>query len=223
MPLFACQNEIPVITSCPPAGSKVLLFDVTGATQYKGMALLDLDVFKCCLLYQMFGVGIKTITGADLVAGIYQNTGLVGDFLVFANFIARFLFRGTEWDYVRNDVGVVVGFEVFDLVNYDDTDQFIILPNPTCTGTPASAFPEGINTRFPETGYLEGLDDYNLDWTTALMTKYGPYGNFTVWLDDGGGDGFQPTGILPIPNDVDNPTSFAFSGLGGFKFFIVIG
>jgi len=218
MSLFACQNEVKVITTCPPAGSKILLFDVTG--QPTGMALMDLEVFKCCLLYQMFGVGIKTITGADLVLGIYQNTGLVGDLLVYAWGIPNFLIPVNQWDYVRNNEGVVVGIEIF--INYEDTDRFTIIPNPSCTGTPASAFPEGINERFPLTGHISGVDDYDLEWTSARMAKYGPYGNFTVWLDDGSGT-YSPTGIQPIPNDQDNPTIFSFSGLGGFNFFIVIG
>lgn len=215
MPLFACQNEIPVIATCPPAGSKVLLFDVTGSVQYKGMALMDLATFKCCMIFQMFGAGILTITGSQLVLGIYQNTSLVGELLVFADNIQRFLKTPSEWIYVRNGNGVVVGIEIF--IGYLDDDEFQIFPNPSCTGTPAEAFPDGIN----ETVEFRNVAIGRIDWTSARRSKYGRSGSFEVFVDNGTGI-YKITSIQGFPDDVDNPSYYDFDFGGNANSNIII-
>ncbi len=140
MSLFACQDEVKVITTCPPTGSKILLFDVTG--QPTGMALMDVRTFVCCVINQMFGVGIKTFKGSDMVGTVYTNTGLVGNFLVYAWGIPNLLIPIQQWDYVRNGSGDVIGVQI--LINFGDDDMFTIFPNPTCNSTPIGQLPEGI-------------------------------------------------------------------------------
>ncbi len=225
MPLYACQNEIPSLLSCPPAGSKVLLFDVTGAVQYKGMALMDIDLFKCCIINQMFGAGSLTIKGSDLTSGLYYNSNFVQSLLIYAWNIPNQLIREGQngldpslgqWRYVLDSNGKVVGVDIYG-VGYGDDDLFTISPNPTCTGTPAGAFPEGINTIISGTG----VDVYTLDYTPTLRQKYGEYPSLQMLVDDGSGV-YQPSGILGIPNQVPNPTSFELSGIGNANFILII-
>lgn len=196
----ACTT-VNVITTCPPAGSQILLFNVS--TQDNGLALMDIDLFKCCLLGQMFGVGIKTIQGSDLVLGIYDNDGLVGDLLVYAWNIPNFLIPVSQWDYVRNGAGKVVGIEIF--IGYDPTDRFTIMPNPTCIGSPAGSFSGEIN----ETEEFRGVATGQIVWTPARRGKYGRSGSFEVYIDDGTGV-YKITSIQGFPDDIDNPTVYDF-------------
>lgn len=168
----------------------------------------------------MFGAGIKTISGTDLVAGIYYNSSFVDDLLVYAWNVPNFLKNGSQWNYIKNGAGKVIGIEI--LIGFDDTDQFTIFPNPSCSGTPVATLPDTINERVPLTGYIDGDDPYVLPWTPERIAKYGPFGNFTVWGDDGSGF-YQPIDSQPVPDDRDNPTTFTFAGLTGIKYFIVIG
>ena len=210
-------NGLPVLTSCPPDTAELLLFNVPNTPN--GMALMTVAALKCCWMFQMFGAGIKTVTGAEFVNRIYTNTSLVGDLLVYSWGIANPLILGTQWDYVRNGNGKVIGIEILGTVGFLDDDRFTIFPNATCEGTPAETFTEGINTRHPLSGSINE-DFYDLEWTTALRTKYGTFGSFLVYQDDGTGT-YRPTGILPVPNDPDNPTIFTFS-FNNVDSFIVI-
>lgn len=208
----ACST-VNVITTCPPAGSQILLFNVS--TEASGMALMDISVFKCCLLYQMFGAGIVTITGNDLVLGIYQNTNLVGNLLVYAWGIPNLLIPGSQWDYVYNDTGVVVGIEIF--IGYGASDMFTIIPNPSCAGTPSGAFPEGIN----ETEEFRGVATGRVIWDERRRSKYGRSGSFEVYMDDGTGR-YVLTTIQGFPDNIDSPSYYDFDFGGTSNVNIII-
>lgn len=227
MPLFACQNEIPVIAACPPSGAKILLFDVTGPTQYKGMALMDIDVYACCVINKLFGAGTITIKGSDLVAGLYYNSNFIQNLQVFAWNIPNYLIREGQngldpltgqWRYILNGSGKVIGLEIYG-IGYSADDLFTITPNATCNSIPSVAFTNGINTRVPLQGVISGVDAYDFEWTQVLKDKYG-MGSFLVYLSDGIG-GFNPSGLQPVPDDSQNPTKYTFNF--GFidSFFII--
>lgn len=204
MGLRAC-TDVNVITTCPPAGSQLLLFNVAG--QANGMALIGVDTFKCCLTYELFGVGIITITGANLdVDNKYINTGLAQSLLVYGSGVPDFLQYGTEWTYVFNSAGRVEGVEI--LLPFTDTDRFILFPNPSCTALPAGEIPEGIN----ETLVLTGENTYVLDWNLTRRTKYGTMGHFEVWQKNPL-DVYEPTAIQPTFVG-ENPTEFIFELFG---------
>lgn len=218
MPLFACQNEIPVIAACPPSGAKILLFDVTGPTQYKGMALMDIDVYACCVINKLFGAGTITIKGSDLVAGLYYNSNFIQNLQVFAWNIPNYLIREGQnnlnpstgqWRYILNGSGKVIGLEIYG-IGYGADDLFTITPNATCNSIPSVAFTNGINTRVPEEGIISGVDVFVYPWTQELKDKYGKGGNFLVFLDDGSGI-FKPSGLQPVPDDNENPTTYSFA------------
>lgn len=144
-----CQQEVPVITTCPPAGSKVLLFDVSD--QPTGMALIGVDVLTCCIINRMFGVGTITIKGSDLVNGLYYNSRFVQNLQVFAWNIPNYLIREGQngldtdlgqWRYILSS-GSVVGIEIYG-VGFLDDDLFTISPSVACDSLPVSSLVQGL-------------------------------------------------------------------------------
>lgn len=227
MSIFACQDEVKVITTCPPAGSKILLFDVTG--QPTGMALMDANTWMCCLISQFFGAGTITVKGSDLVAGLYYNSQFVPNLQVFAWNIPNYLIREGQngldpstgqWRYILNSDLRVIGIEIYG-IGYGDDDLFTISPNAGCNAFPVTDPTSEINERVPQSGVIAGVDTYELEWTAGRRSKYGSFGSFAVFQDDGSGN-FQPTGIQPLPDDGSNPTKWTFYNLGSVNTIIVI-
>jgi len=151
MALTVCGDEVPVLSSCPPAGSQIMLFNVSTAP--RGVAVMDVSILKCCIINEMLGVGSLTITGADLVDGLYYNSGFVQNLMIFAWNIPNYLVREgqngssleqSQWRYIRDDSGNVVGVDIYG-VSYDDGDFFTIIPITSCTSTPSSQLPQGLS------------------------------------------------------------------------------
>ena len=120
---------LPLLTSCPADTEQLLFFNTNG--NGTGMALRSWATIKNCILCGIFGPGVLEITGADLDgSGIYLNSELVSNLKVFACNIPNFLEEGTQWDYVLNGSGAVLGIQI--LIGYDAADRFLIFPDPTC-------------------------------------------------------------------------------------------
>ena len=209
MALQACGNTVPVTTTCVADDEQLLFFNVAG--QPSGMALRRWVDVKCCLIRQMFGTGILTVLGSELIDGIYYNQQLPQDFLLYGWGIPNLLIRGDQWDYITNSDGRVEGFEVF--IGYDDGDRFTVIPNPTCAG---SSLPEGETIN--ESIEVTGENIYTLEWTSARRSKYGNIGSFLVFQSDG--TQYNPTAIQPVFSGA-TPIEFIFD-LGGIDSIIVI-
>lgn len=120
---------LPVLTTCPADTEQVLFFNKNGDNS--GMVLRSWATLKNCILCGIFGPGILEILGSQLDgSGIYLNSDLINNLKVFACNIPNFLEEGTQWNYVVNGDGDVVGIQI--LIGYDPTDRFIIIPDPTC-------------------------------------------------------------------------------------------
>lgn len=128
--MASCQtslNGIPILTGCPPDEAYFLLFNVE-SSQSK-MAFIPVSTYRECLIGQIFGTGALEITGSQLDSeGIYLNSDLIDNLLVFACNIPNFLEEGTQFNYVLNGDNQVVGVQI--LIGYDPSDRFIIIPNP---------------------------------------------------------------------------------------------
>ena len=122
-------NDLPVLTTCPDDAELVLFFNVPNQTN--GMALRTWATLKSCFVCGIFGTGSLEILGSQLDGdGVYLNSGLIDNLMVFACNIPNYLEADTQWEYVRNGENEVVGVKI--LIGFGSTDRFIIIPNPTC-------------------------------------------------------------------------------------------
>lgn len=136
---------------------------------------------------------------------------------LFWNNIPKFIKEGIDWVYVFGG-----GFQIiiprFDASPGGPNEDVEIYDFVGCF-TPGSIVPP-IQMPINNVISVTGVDDYDLIWTTALTNKYGT-GSFFVSQDDGSGNYF-PTAIQPIPDNVDAPSKYTFSGLGGLNTRITI-
>lgn len=129
MVLTACNNQVPLVATCPDDSEQVLFFNVSG--QQSGMALRSWSKLRCCLINEIFGVGTLIIYGSDLDnQGRYYNSAFINNLLLFASSLPNFLVNETQWNYIL-DEGNTIGIQI--LIGYEDTDLFIVFPNPKCS------------------------------------------------------------------------------------------
>jgi hypothetical protein len=124
------SSEVPLKTGCPADDEQLLFFNV--ADTKNGVALRTWATVKACLLNTFFGgFGIKIITGEDLdVDNKYFSSDFSQKLVVFYNGVNRFLLRGTEWDYILNGSGEVIGIQILITATFTSDDVFFIFPNP---------------------------------------------------------------------------------------------
>lgn len=128
MAFQSCGKDVELVSGCP-ADTEQLLFINTGSST--GMSLRTWGAVKNCLLASTFGTGILTINGTQLDSeGIYLNSDLINDLVIFYNGISRFLNHGTEWGYELNVDNQVVGIQILGGGVYTVDDVFLIFPNP---------------------------------------------------------------------------------------------
>lgn len=129
-----CSKEIgtlPLLTGCPADDEWFFVGNAVGGFSTYGYGRRAYSEIRNCLASYFFGVGIKTITGAQLDSeNIYLNSDLVNNLVVFYNGINRFLLYGTEWEYVLNGDNNVVGIQILIAATFTSEDVFLIFPNP---------------------------------------------------------------------------------------------
>lgn len=136
-----CGKELvtlPLLSGCPADSEWFIVGNATGGFgTYKYARRTWGDIKECLestIITRLFGIGILTINGTQLTDGIYLNSDLINDLVVFYNGINRFLIRTVEWDYVilnDNVVGDnVVGVQILIGANWTAEDVFLIFPNP---------------------------------------------------------------------------------------------
>lgn len=127
MAVTVCGDSIPVLGTCPPDTAQILLYGVPDGV--RNMGLITVGKLKECFAQTFFGPGAIMITGSQLNgSGKYFNSDLVDDLLVFACNIPNYLIETSQWNYITDVGGAVIGVQI--LIGYDPTDIFIIFPNP---------------------------------------------------------------------------------------------
>lgn len=164
--------------------------------------------------------GVEYITSPDFEADgvtVFNSNWNNKVIKIFWNNIPKFIKEGVDWVYV---IGggfriIIPGFDASPGGSDADVELYVFV-GCFSPGAIINPYLTPINTTITVTG----VDAYDLVWTAGLLGAYGK-GSFQVYQDDGGGV-FQPVGILPIPDDFDNPTVYYFTGLGSFNTRIVI-
>lgn len=122
-------NAAPTVTTCPSDTDRVLFVDDAGLCVFRAWSTL-----RNCLATDFFGSGAIYITGEDLDSeGVYLNSSLPNDLLLFYNGLPKFMIPSTEWVTAVNGDGDVVGIKILTGVAYTSDDVFVIIPSPKST------------------------------------------------------------------------------------------
>lgn len=163
--------------------------------------------------------GVVIITAADFESDgkTVFNPDWDGKVLsIFWNNIPKYIFNPDDWTYVMGGGFKIINPADFNVFTNNPDAIFVVMVGCFNPGTVINPYLLPINTEVPVTG----VDDYDLVWTAYLLSAYGK-GSFQVYQDDGSGV-YQPTGILPTPDDQDDPTVYHFTGLGSLNTRIII-
>lgn len=123
----------PIATGCPPDDEYFIMQGSSGTVRRSWLSI------KNCLLDELLGVGILIINGSQLDgSNQYLNTDLINQLVVFYNGINRFLLHDnnnetyptSEWKYLKDGGGNVVGIQILIPATFTSNDIFIIFPNP---------------------------------------------------------------------------------------------
>lgn len=122
-------NAANTVTSCPSDSERVLFVDDAGLCVFRAWSTL-----RNCLANTFFGSGSIYITGEDLDSeGIYLNSSLPNELLLFYNGLPKFMIPNTEWIRLENGDGEVVGIQILTGIAYTSDDVFVIIPSPKST------------------------------------------------------------------------------------------
>lgn len=124
-------GDLPLLTGCPGANEWYLVGNAVGGLGKDKYARRLVSDLINCINSGIFGIGILTITGAQLDSeNTYYNSDLINDLVVFYNGMNRFLLYSTEWEYVLNVDNNVIGVKILLDVTFTSEDVFLIFPNP---------------------------------------------------------------------------------------------
>ncbi len=162
--------------------------------------------------------GVITITEPNFEADgktVFNSDWANKNINIFWNNIPKYIFQ-PDWLPVISGGFIIMQPPDFNAHTNNTDCVFVVLVGCFNPGAIINPYLTPINTTIPVTG----VDTYDLEWTIGLSNAYGK-GSFQVYQDDGSGN-YQPTGILPTPDNFDTPTVYHFTGLGNFNTRIVI-
>lgn len=117
-----------------------------------------------------FGIGDLWITGADLVDGVYLNSGFAQFLKIFYNGGDRYLIEGDEWNYVYDGDGKTIGVHILVPASPTSADKYLISPNAFCDDSGGSSGGGGsANLGWVKIQFLVGQDSSVIPSGYAVM------------------------------------------------------
>lgn len=118
-------NTLPILTGCPADDEYILVMNAVGGQGAGLYGLRSWPAIRNCLL----GPGIITITGDQLNSqNEYYNSSLVDSLVVYYNSLG-YLNYGSQFEYITDVDGDVIGIRILIPAVFGSDDEFVIFPN----------------------------------------------------------------------------------------------